>query len=333
MYPQKLEGAYTSTIGSFPLEDTEENRKRCMEDLLNVGIDFPNYPQLINMGGQFLEDFVKGSRNCNIDRDEKGGYIITGDRIVSPSSPPGVEPFSWTMNYLKKKGVERRVKLRAALTGPFTLASYIKIGRKGVYPFNTALSDIKLIRDLAEAVSLSCRDVASRGASMISIDEPVLGMIVGLRVPFKYGEKEIIEVLNSVRESCGEIITGTHICGRISPKLAEILLKTNLDFLSHEFHDTPINFKVYKLKDVMESGKIISVGCISSKNPQIESVEEILHVMREATKKYGSNMIFTPDCGFKNLYVEGSREKGYIAAIKKLTNLVEAAKRFREMTS
>ncbi|MEM3193897.1 MAG: hypothetical protein QXH97_02810, partial [Candidatus Bathyarchaeia archaeon] len=173
-------------------------------------------------------------------------------------------------------------------------------------------------------------EVASRYASMISIDEPILGVIVGARIPFKYTEDDIIEVFNILREKCGNKPTGTHICGRISPRLASILLKTSLDFLSHEFHDSPKNIEVYSPRDLRESGKILSVGCVSSRNPRIESLEEILELMLRF-KDYGDCLIFTPDCGFRNLIVEGSRERGYEIAIRKLRNMVLAARKLSEI--
>jgi len=39
------EGLFTTVVGSFPLEDTEENMKRAFEDEINIGIDYPCYPQ------------------------------------------------------------------------------------------------------------------------------------------------------------------------------------------------------------------------------------------------------------------------------------------------
>jgi methionine synthase II (cobalamin-independent) len=48
-------------------------------------------------------------------------------------------------------------------------------------------------------------------------------------------------------------------------------------------------------------------------------------------KDYGDCLIFTPDCGFRNLIVEGSKEKGYDVAIGKLRNMVEATVKFKEL--
>ncbi|MEM2309878.1 MAG: hypothetical protein QXV71_05185 [Candidatus Bathyarchaeia archaeon] len=318
-----LRGFLTSTIGSFPLEDSEANRERCLKDLISLGIDFPAYPQLTEMGKQFLDDLV--SQDCGITwRD--GRYRLATKEINVDVEPPGLEPLLWAVKYIEERNLN--VKIKAAITGPFTLASYIEVG-EGIFPLNTALSDINLVRLIAQIVSRTF-EVASRYASMISIDEPILGVIVGARIPFKYTEDDIIEVFNILREKCGNKPTGTHICGRISPRLASVLLKTSLDFLSHEFHDSPKNIEVYSPRDLRESGKILSVGCVSSRNPRIESLEEILELMLRF-KDYGDCLIFTPDCGFRNLIVEGSRERGYEIAIRKLRNMVLAARKLSEI--
>jgi len=319
----KIKGFYTSTIGSFPLDDSEANRERCIKDLINLGVDFPTYPQLTDMGKQFLDDLVR--QGCGVIW-KNGKYEMAGKSIGFINKPLGLEPFLWTVKYVRERGLVFNVK--AAITGPFTLASYIEV-KAGTAPFNTALSDINLVEEIAQVLSETCR-AASRDASIISIDEPILGVIVGAKISFKYAEGDIKRILNSIRDYCGDVITGIHVCGRISPKLASILLGTGMDFLSHEFHDSPENMKVYSPKDLRESGKTLSVGCVSSRNPRVESVEEILELMK-MFRDYGDCLIFTPDCGFRNLIVDGSKEKGYEVALLKLRNMVEAAKRFREL--
>ncbi len=275
------------------------------------------------MGKQFLDDLVK--QDCGIVK-ENGGYVLKREEIGEPVSPPGLEPYKWTVDHLKGEGALEKVKLKACITGPFTLASYVKT-RNGVFPFNTAISDIEKIRQLASIVSESCR-ILAEGAYVISVDEPILSVTVGTRLFFKYDERGIIEIYNDLKRSCRERLTGTHICGRVSPHLAKTLLCTDLDFLSHEFHDTPENFNVYNRRGLEESGKVLSVGCVSSRNPSIETVNEILKIMKKSTE-YGDDLIFTPDCGFKKLRVNGPVEKGYRIATIKLRNLVEAANKFR----
>ena len=168
-------------------------------------------------------------------------------------------------------------------------------------------------------------------AGLVSIDEPVLGVMVGAHMPFGIREEDIIDVYNTFKKACGGKAVGTHICGRIFPLLAKTLLGTELDFISHEFFDSPENIKSYVPKEVKKSGKVLSVGCLSSKKPRLESPDEILEVMRKF-RIYGDDFIFTPDCGFRPLIVDGSKEKGYVTSIKKLRNMVVAANKFRSLS-
>ncbi len=319
----RVSGVYTSTIGSFPLADSLANRARCMVDLLEVGIDFPTYPQLVDMGRQFLDGLAK--QDIGVAPDGRS-YRLKGKELKEDVPPPGLEPFFWSVRYLKERGLGEKVRLKAAITGPFTLASYIKTGTES-FPSNTAVSNPELVGQLTRILSKSCEEVSSE-ASMISIDEPILGVIVGARMPFGYDEEDIVQAYDTLKKACGDSFVGTHICGRLSPRLAGTLLSTDLDFLSHEFYDSPKNRDIYSPEDLEEAGKVLSVGCLSSKNPRLESSEEILETM-ERFRQYGSDLIFTPDCGFRNLTVDGSKERGYEISMKKLENMVEAVRKFR----
>ena len=319
----RLNGVFTSTIGSFPLDDGVQNRKKCLDDLLRIGIDFPAYPQLKDMDEQFIGDLL--NQNVGII-SENGKYKLKEGLILGDFHPPGLEPLLWTVHYLEELGLRGRVRIKAPVIGPFTLASYIQIG-KGVFPLNTAASDLRLVEEFASIIEKCCKE-ASLHAEIVSIDEPILSVIVGSRIIFRYGDDEIIKILNRLKEACMDRLVGTHICGRISPKLADLLLRTDLDFLSHEFYDTPRNIDVYPPERLRRSGKILSVGCLSTKNPRVEAVDEILAVMRRF-RDHGESLIFTPDCGFRRLLTRNlDKEEAYLISVEKLTNMVKAAEKF-----
>ncbi|MFQ6076846.1 MAG: uroporphyrinogen decarboxylase family protein, partial [Candidatus Bathyarchaeia archaeon] len=218
MTAMTLEGLHTATIGSFPLDDSERNRARILDGLLDLKIDFPNYPQLIEMGKQFLDDIDRGA------------------------SPPGVEPFDWAVKCLERKDLKGEVRLKACLTGPFTLASYVKTEKAGgpsygMPLFNTALANREEVERFTEILAETC-EAFGREASMVFIDEPIMSLIVGRRrILFGYKEEDIVYTYNRLKNACGDAYVGTHICGRISPMLANALLKTDLDILSHELFD------------------------------------------------------------------------------------------------
>lgn len=319
----RIRGVFTSTIGSFTIEDSEANRERCVDDLTSLGLDYPSYPQLSEMGPQFLNDLAKHGSGIT---QEKNRYKLSG-KIEYDGPALGMEPFLWTAEYISKKGLTDDIKLKAPITGPFTLASYVET-KLGTFPYNTAVSDISLVKRFAQILSDSCK-TASEGASMISVDEPILSVLVGAKTAFGYRDEDIISIYDGLRETCGETIVGSHICGRISPKLANILLQTKLDFISHEFYDAPQNIALYSSDKLREHGKILSVGCVSTKNPRIESPQEILNLMKQFNG-HKEAVIFTPDCGFRKLLGNNmGTEEAYRISLNKLRNMVAAAEEFR----
>jgi 5-methyltetrahydropteroyltriglutamate--homocysteine methyltransferase len=318
-------GLYTSTIGSFPLEDSPENRARCLHDLLSLGVDLPNYPQLMDMGDQFLEDMA--AQDTGIIKRGNAFWLI-GKKIERPERPPGIEPFLWAKNYIEREGLSPNLGLKACLTGPFTLASYIRISDRPS-PFGTALQEEGILWELTEVLRETCA-IFSKGAQAISIDEPILSSIVGKRVLFGYKADFITDVLDSLMKASPNTFTGTHVCGRIAPLLAESLLATRLDFLSHEFSECPENFEVYSPEKLAERRKVLAIGCVSARRDLIEKVEDIRAFVKSCLK-YGSILIFTPDCGFRNLVPKGSRLEGYRVAMAKIRNMVEAVRDARSL--
>lgn len=290
-------GPYTATIGSFPLKDTEENRRKVIQDLIALQIDFPNYPQLQDMGTQFLHD------------------------IEQEIHPPGIEPFEWTVQYLQRIKLIEKVRLKACITGPFTLSSYLLTKEQ----YQTPLRNQKLM-EFTSLLEETCRRIGQT-AHLAFIDEPILSLIFGRRrILYGYDEEDVISSFNRLREAFGDILVGTHICGRISPLLAQTLLQTDLDILSHEYYDTPKNFNQYQPYDVLQKEKTLAMGCVSTKQMNIESVEEIHAFIQKAIAKYGPNVIFTPDCGFGTLFIEESQRASYEIAIQKLRHLSTAIK-------
>ncbi len=324
MIELRIHGVSTSIIGSFTIEDSEANRKRCTDDLAALGLDYPSYPQLSEMGPQFLDDLVK--YGSGVQR-EKNRYKLVDKKVEYDGPPLGLESFFWTVKYLTEKGLTSGIKLKAPITGPFTLASYVET-KPGMFPYNTAVSDLNLVNQFAEILSKSCK-AASESACMISVDEPILSVLVGAKAAFGYRDEDIIGVYDGLAEACGDRIVGSHICGRISPKLADILLRTKLDFLSHEFFDSPKNVALYSPERLRENGKVLSVGCVSTKNPKVESPQEILNLMKQFNE-HREAVIFTPDCGFRKLLGNNmDTEEAYRISMTKLRNMVAAAEEFK----
>ena len=127
-----------------------------------------------------------------------------------------------------------------------------------------------------------------------------------------------------------KVARGTHVCGRLSENLISMLVEIErLDFLNHEFHDTPANLRLpwKRLLDVGD--KFLSPGVFSSRRPVVEGVDEILMLARRVIRGVGVERVnvFTGDCGLGGLRgVEGA----YRISLEKLGNLAKSVKLLNE---
>jgi len=117
--------------------------------------------------------------------------------------------------------------------------------------------------------------------------------------------------------------------------LRDILLKTNVKILDHEFSTNEQNFKVFEKKHFQGTDKLLAMGAVESKfvpnndkkiDDYVEKVEFLKKYIKKGIEQYGrENLIIKPDCGFYPLKVFGEKD-GYEIAIKKVRNMVQALK-------
>ena len=108
-----------------------------------------------------------------------------------------------------------------------------------------------------------------------------------------------------------------HVCGKVTHIFDEIL-QWDLDILSHAFMGDD-NLPLLQSKNLLESDKILGFGCVDTKNPRVESVEEITSLIQKALEVLGpERIVIHPDCGLRQLPRD--------AAYQKLENMVKAAK-------
>jgi methionine synthase II (cobalamin-independent) len=174
------------------------------------------------------------------------------------------------------------------------------------------------------------------GIDIISCDEPILGLLVGKKILF-HTEDFIIETINKAISGI-KGLSSIHVCGRISPYLRDILLKTNVKILDHEFSTNEQNFKVFEKKHLFETDKILAMGCVESKfapinnkkiDDYVESIEFLKKFIKKGIDQYGKeNLIIKPDCGFYPLKAFGDT-KGYEIALRKVKNMVLALRELK----
>jgi 5-methyltetrahydropteroyltriglutamate--homocysteine methyltransferase len=312
---------YITYVGSFPLDYSKENFERVVVDVVSIGVNYPALPKLKEFVRMFMDPLIE----AGVVKAVSGGYVVSdADRFSSVK--PYIQEYVWAMDLIKNRFKDKIYGVRAAVTGPFTLASQIYRSEKTSLS-NSVLADREFIRRLTDYVASAVKAVKDLGVTLIELTEPILSVIVGATlIMFKYTGDEIIDVLSRVfKVKC---LNAIHVCGPISPKLASILLNSEVKILDHEHSDIPRNFEVYSRKLLEEHDKFIAVGVVSSKNPKVEDINDVKNLVKKSITTYGDRIFaFKPDCGFAGL--KGffkSNEEAYKVSIEKLKLIVQAVK-------
>lgn len=315
-----------SHVGSLPLEYSEGNFEKCFRDLVSIGLDVPPIPQLRDFISMYLNPLVEAGV-LRVEGELYKADLKAVDEIASATPVfSELKKAAELTRYLQIKW------LRVPITGAFTLASriYLEDPAKGLK--STMLAKPELVMSISEYVAKVVTEASRLMESVIVIDEPVLGNIVGSRVTlFGYKGEEVLEVYNTELRPAQGHVTATHICGQVSERLLDILVESErLNFLNHEFHDTQVNLTLPWRKLLERSDKILSPGVFSTKKKEIESADEIISLSRRIIERVGEEYVnlFTGDCGLGGL--KGVSD-AYDIALKKLRNLVSAVDALNRM--
>ncbi|MFQ6135443.1 MAG: hypothetical protein ACE5KU_06505 [Nitrososphaerales archaeon] len=312
-------------VGSFPLKNTRENILRSTQDILSIPVDYPNYVQLEDMGRQFLQPLAEAELGITQEGER---YRLTGE-LKEPPEPIANEALDILVELRKERRFKKKIKgVKACVTGPFTLSSRIMLDTPNLGLFGeTALSDPVLVDEVAKVVSKIAGDYRQMGADYVTLDEPILSVIVGRKLLLSHHtDTGIVETIDKAlsRVNC---LKGIHVCGLVSRRLADMLLETSLDVLDHEFKDSERNFTVYRRGDFERHDKKLGLGVASSRVLRVEPVDEMVSMLKRGIEVFGEDNILMvkPDCGFRGLDTEGTLEGvAYNAAIGKLRNLRRA---------
>ena len=320
----------TTDVGSMPLQDdfdeSRTNFDRAIVDKVMVGLNFPCYPQLsgttskpMNMGLQYLIPLSKTNPNIQIKDQE---VQLVSDEIKEPSNSIGVERAEHYAAYLREHNLIDRIRgIKACVTGPFTLASYLNSGNL----LTCGASKPEVVRALAKVLRRSCRRLGDLGFDWINIDEPFLSLMLGREheLMYEYDEHFVVEMLNML---IGEMpcLSAIHVCGTVTPMVKTVLLESRADIVDHEFAASPKNLQAYTKDDLERTGKFLAYGCISSIKLSIETVEEISTSVRKALDRFGPRVIMKPDCGFGGMQ---NVPEVYTTVLGKLRNMILASRK------
>ncbi|MFX1568778.1 MAG: hypothetical protein ACFFCV_10485 [Promethearchaeota archaeon] len=332
----KEDGLFTTVVGSWPLSNNHDNMVRIFTDLIQIGIDFPCYPQLLSMTHQFLTPLSQEITQME-EIDEK---FYLNDDFEVPKQPCALEYGEFITNFFKEHpGLKTSLMgTKACLTGPFTLTFEIILKNQiaeGLKPIifeePRAVMVDWIVDKFADIIKQLATAYSAMGINIISCDEPILGLLVGRKTLF-HSEDFIISTINKAISGI-KGLSSIHVCGRISPNLRDLLLKTNVKILDHEFSTNAQNFKIFERKHLEETNKFLALGTVESKfapmndkkiDDYVEKVDFLKKYIKKSIELYGrENLIIKPDCGFYPLKVFGEKD-GYEIAIKKVKNMVLA---------
>ena len=230
-----------------------------------------------------------------------------------------------TCNILHPELKEKIKGWKACLTGPFTIAAKIIVPpemvtqRTILFSKPRAVQNPDLVMKIAKMMAMIATEYNKMGASIISMDDPTLGLLVGKRKIFYHDADFIIKAINTAIAPIKDAMSSVHICGRIAPKLKDILLKSNVNILDHEFQQSD-NEGLYLQSDLEKYNKILAFGIVRSSleyikdgtvEHYVENEEIVKKRIAQVVEEFGKgNLILKPDCGFGGLLHSFGTEKG-----------------------
>lgn len=337
-----MDKPWTTVVGSWPVDNNYENMVRIFNDLIQTGIDYPCYPQLISMIGQFLTPLAK----IISPLEENNNRFYLTDEFKIPKKIVALKYGEFIKNFFNDRPhlLEQIKGTKACLTGPFTLATEIILKgdiasgiKSRIFSEPRAIMIDWIVEKFAEIMKQIGKAYNAMGINIISMDEPILGFLVGRKVLF-HSDDFILRILN---ESISEIksLSSIHVCGRISPHLRDLLLQTNVNILDHEFTTNEENFKIYSKAHLEANDKFLALGAVKSKfmsvsgweiSDYVEGIDILEIYIKNAIKQYGKeNLLIKPDCGFLSLKGTFGESMGYEIALRKLKNMVQAVKKIK----
>ncbi len=286
---------FTTVIGSYPLNYQKIGVNAITEavkDQLDAGV------WLIS-DGQTRYDMVEYFSRAIEGYSYNNKSVITG-KIGRGNSEELLDDLKIA------KGMAPHYK--GIITGPITLVFSSKI--KSYYK---GFSDEQIYFDTARALLDIAIDLQKCGAEWIQIDEPFLS--VG--APMNTARKAIESIAMNL-----QVPVALHVCGVVTKIFKELLQWKGITMLSHAFMGDN-NLDILSWKELKDSNKILGLGCIDTKNIEVEEIAAIERILRKALENLPEKrLVIHPDCGLKLLPRE--------VAFEKLKRMVIATKRIAE---
>lgn len=326
-FPGWLEFA-SQNLNKFGAADIEEMIEdaviAAIHDQTSAGLD------VITDGEQTRLDFnlsfygyIKGIRNNETEtrrfgppaHDQRGKNDIT-DELAAPNGLGTVKEFL----RLKRLAPNGPV-LKTSVPGPYTLS-----GR--LLPNERYKDRYEITEALLPIIRKELEDLVAAGCTEITVDEPSMSCYA-----YKEDTKRFVDIFNrTVKPVVGKCRLSTHMCfgnfkGRpVGYRSIKPMLPDFLDLTVDEIHIEMANreFAEIELLQPFAEKMDVAVGVIDVKNYYIESVDDVVERIQRCLKFVPAEKLsVAPDCGLSQTARWASR--------KKLVNMVEGAKKVRNM--
>ncbi|MDR1721458.1 MAG: methionine synthase [Methanobrevibacter sp.] len=316
----------STVVGSYPVSEGEVKtfKDKLLKsigsyDPYKIAIDHAVNKQLsaridLISDGQVRDNMVKIFAKGMTGYEFDGNLCKICNKIGNPDPSTVANDLKYAKSVMDKKlkemdltKKEREKKgIKGLITGPNTMIFSSSIETKLYKTKESA------ILDMAETLKFHGIALEKAGAKVIQIDEPFIS--TGL-VDLKTAKKSIEIISKEVN-----IPVALHCCGDISNVL-ESLVYFDVDILDFEFAGHKQNLKVLEKYRDEFNGKKLGLGCIDTKKPKIESVEEIAKIINGGLELFDTEDLYIdPDCGMRNLEDN--------VAFSKLKNMTEAINSF-----
>ena len=292
----------TTVIGSYPLSYDELGPRAvtsAVEEQIDAGIHLVSDGQTRDDMISVYSGVLSGMETMGEGAERK--MHITG-RIGPGDVTKMIEDF-----LLAKKTAGNRAEVKAFITGPVTLAFSSILDTKEYSGFR----DRSLYMDLAGALKVLARAFEQAGARHLQIDEPFFS--VG--VPMDLAREAVEHIADGFGGQ-----TALHVCGDVAKIFDGLLDFKGIAVLSHAFSGTPGNLAQLSRGKLERAGKMLGFGCIDTASERVETVEEVIALIRKGIASVGrENMVIHPDCGLRALPhpVAGAKLRAMCAAALK----------------
>jgi len=284
----------TTVIGSYPLKYSElgpDAIRQAVEDQLQAGVDLVT-------DGQTRYDMIEYFARA-IE-----GYSYEGKSVVTGKIGRG-KPEEFVQDFRMAKSLAPRVK--GLITGPVTLVFSTRL--KAPY---SGYRDESVYLDTADALLDIARALEAEGAEWIQIDEPYLS--VG--APMTIARHAVERLATGLH-----VPVAMHVCGTVGGIVPQLLEWQGVTLLSHGFMGDK-NDDVLLSAELKNSDKVLGLGCIDTKSPDVESEDEVAALLRRGLDLLPpERVVVHPDCGLRMLPREAVQAKLKVmtAAARKVT--------------